>query len=437
MQLGNQLGRGTRRSEIADLPSLVAVLDIGSTKISCMIAEPSGQKNTNDHRMNLKVIGLGQTASRGVRCGAIADVEETERAIRIAVDTAERASGRRIKDVHVNVSGGKPTSISTRALLKSQTGVISPRDVENCVASAIAKADIGKRHVLHVTPFSFSLDGVVSDKAPLGMHGDVLGAEVAVVTLDQAHMRNMTLAVERAHLRIASFGLSAYAAGRGTLLPDEMTLGAVVIDFGGATTGFSVFRSGKLMLSGIVPVGSTLITSDVAQGLATSLAHAERMKNMFGSVLPYAHEDREMLAVPLLGERGIDSVQQVPKHVLSGIIRPRLEEIFELVQQQLTAFGVDIGGLRLVLTGGGSQMQGLREFAAQYFGCSVRLGAPVLPQGVPESAKSNALAVCAGLLSLAIRPDSRMAMPRAAQDRIEQSQLGYATRVGRWLKEAF
>jgi cell division protein FtsA len=432
MQIVGQKMRG----EAADVPSVVAALDLGSSKICCVIAETGTAKSHVDHRAGLRVLGFGQTVSRGIRNGSIANVEEVERAIRVAVDTAERSAGRRIRDVVVNVSGGRPKSQMVAAHVRTQTGVVSPRDLEMAVASAVGKADIGTRHVMHLTTFGHSLDNVAMDRAPLGMHGEVLGVDVGVVTLDASHLRNLSMAVERSHLKVSGFGLSAYAAGRGVLLTDEMALGALVIDLGGATTGFAVFRNGVLAASGIIPVGASHITTDIVHGLSTTMAHAERMKNMFGSVLPYAHEDREMLAVPLLGERGIDSVQQVPKSVLSNIIRPRLDEIFELIQKQVAEQGGAQGLARVVITGGGSQLQGLREYAGQVFGCTVRIGQPVVPQGIPESAKGNGLAVCVGLLSLALRPDQRVAMPTSARDKLELARMGYARRVGRWLKEA-
>lgn len=438
MTLGNETGRGSRHSEGGEASRVVAALDIGSTKISCMIAERVARDTsaTVDPRRTLRAIGIGQTASRGIRGGAISSIDDVERAIRVAVDTAERSAGRRIRDVVVNVSGGKPSSVTVQGFVQTQTGIVSPRDVENGISAAIGNAEIGRRHVLHLNPVGFSLDGVAADKAPLGMHGEVLGADLGIVTLEPAHLRNLTLAVERAHLKVAQVVLSAYAAGRGTLLADEMSMGTLVIDMGGATTGYALFRNGNLAMSGIVPIGSAHITSDVAAGLSTTMAHAERMKTMFGSVLPFASEDREMVAVPLLGERGVDSVQQVPKHVLTSIIRPRLEEIFEQVQTRLSQSAAASAISRLVITGGGSQLQGIRDFASYFFDCPVRLGQPVLPQGVPESARGNGLAVTAGLMVLALRPDRKLAMPSAAQHKIEQAQMGYARRVGRWLKEA-
>jgi len=437
MMRGSQAGSGSRRRDIIAPSGPIATLDIGSTKISCVIAVPvekhlAGQ----DYRLSLRVAGVGQTASRGIRNGAIANVDDAERAIRVAVDAAERMAKQAVRSVHVNVSGGRPTSISCNAFVRTQTGAVSPRDIETAVSAAVGKAAIGKRHVLHLNPVSYSLDGVQAERPPLGMHGEVLGVEIGIVTLDSAHLRNLNLAVERSHLKVAGLGLSAYAAARGSLLADELSLGTLVIELGGATTSYALMRNGNLSTSGCIAVGASHITSDVAQGLSTGLAHAERLKTMFGSVLPFAHEDREMLAVPWLGERGVDSIQQVPKHVLTAIITPRLEEIFEMVQAGLAQHATMAPITRIVLTGGGSQLQGIREFASHVFGCTVRIGQPVLGQGAPEAAKGGGMTVSAGLLALALHPDRKLAMPTDARMRIERQQMGYARRVGRWLKEA-
>lgn len=437
MTRGGPLGFRSKGRDVVAASGPVAVLDLGSTKISCIIAEPSERfAQGQDYRNALRVTGLGTTLSRGIRNGSISNVEEAERAIRLAVDAAERSARQNVRSVHVNVSGGRPASLAATAHVKTQTGVVSPRDIEHAVSAAVGKADIGKRHVLHLNPVGYSLDGVSAERPPLGMHGEVLGVEVGIVTVDAAHLRNLTLAVERAHLKVASVALSAYAAGRGSLFHDELTLGTLVIDLGGGTTGYALFRNGNLVVSGNVGIGAMHVTADIAQGLSTSLAHAERLKTMFGSVLRYAHEDREMLAVPLLGERGVDAIQQVPKHVLNGIILPRLEETFELLRADISRHDVLDTITRVVLTGGGSQLQGIRDFVAHHFCCTVRAGQPVLGQGAPETAQNGGMAVSAGLLALSLKPDRRLAMPTEARERIERQQMGYARRVGRWLKEA-
>ncbi len=432
-------GRSGGLGSVLSGTAILAALDVGSTKISCVIAEysPGKRRTSGDVRSALKVVGFGQTASRGVKSGTIVDIDDAERAIRLAVDAAERMAQRRIRSVYVGVSGGRPQSLVCAGGVNSQTGVISPRDGDNAVSDAISRIDVGRRHVLHLMPIGFSLDGAVGSNIPLGLHGAELGAEVAVVTVDVAAMRNLEMVVERSHLQVSGFALTPYAAARGALVSDELSLGTLLIDMGGATTSFSLFKDGKMASAGLLPLGGHHVTQDIAHGLSTTIAHAERLKTMFGTVLPHGHDEREMLAVPLLGERGVDTIQKVPKQVLTSIVRPRLEETFALLGQQLEEEGRFAKmATRVVLTGGASQLQGVADLAAQMLGRTVRLGAPSALAGMPDVGKGPGFSVAAGLLACAAEPDRTYAMPQQAREAIDRSQLSYAKRVGRWLVES-
>lgn len=433
------MGRGQSRLLGSAGPRLVAALDIGSNKTACLIAEwAAGKKSAEiDTRNGLKILGFGQTGSKGVRNGTIVDVAEAERTIRLAVDAAERTAGTTIKAVHVNVSGGRPSTVLARAAVKTERGLVTQDDADAAVSAAIGQVNVGNRHVLHLLPSSFLLDGVTTPSAPIGMHGDVLGAEIAVVTMDQSARRNLQIAIERCHLGISGTTLTPFASGRSVLAPDELTLGTILLDLGGSTSSIAVFRDGRLIASAVVPLGGQHITNDIAQGLSTTLAHAERLKTMFGSVLGNGHDERELLAVPLLGERGVDTVQKVPKHVLTSIIVPRLDEVFEHLRQQLQRDVIEVGTFaRVVITGGASQLHGMREFATSRLGLPVRIGAPSGFQGLPDVARSAGFAAVSGLLVASAQPESVYDMPNEARIAIDRSQMTYAKRVGKWLAEA-
>jgi cell division protein FtsA len=414
--------------------SAYTAIDLGSSSICCMIAEPFTTRG--DARPGLKMLGFGQTASRGVRNGVVIDVEAAERAIRQAVEVAERMAERRVRDCVVNVSGGKPNCEYSTAKISTQSGVVSPRDLDTVVALAIAGIDVGRRQVLHLMPSNFTVDGVATD-VPLGLHAAEIGVELAVVTVEPAVLRNTSMAVERAMLNVTGYALAPYAAGRGVLSTDENELGALVIDLGGATTSYAIFKAQKLVSAGMLPAGSQLVTQDIAHGLSTTIAHAERMKTLFGSVVPQGHEDRELLAVPLAGEQGTDAVHKVPKHMLTSIVRPRMEELFWLVRQLVEKDARFIAPTtKIVLTGGGSQIHGLKELATEIFGLQSRVASPRAVQGLPDHIRNPSAGVVSGLLAAAAFPDKQYAMPEEAQEAIDRSQLTYAQRVGRWLKEA-
>jgi cell division protein FtsA len=429
-------GRG---GKVGSKSTIIAALDIGSTKICCMIAElqPPKQKGPVDPKHLLKVIGFGQTASRGVRSGAIVDINEAECAIRLAVDAAERMAQVAISDVYVSVSGGRPQSHCHSGKVRTQTGVVSPRDLENAVSAALAQVSVGKRSLMHLAPIGHSLDGTANIATPLGMHGEELVANVGVTTIEPTYLRNLELAVERAHLRGVGFVVAPYAAAKAALTPDEFALGSLVIDLGGATTSIGLFNNGQLVAADSVPLGGLHVTNDIAQGLSTTIAHAERMKTLFGNVLPDGHGEHEMLAVPMLGERGVDTVHKVPKSYLTSILRPRLEEIFELVLDKISSRNFESqAGSRVVLTGGGSQLSGIRELATAVLGRQVRLGHAAALAGLPEHARQAGFAVATGTLCYAVNPDRHYAVPQEAAATFQRAQMGYMRRVGQWLTEA-
>ena len=419
---------------------IVAAVDVGSSKTACLIAEwsPSKKSVDLDTRNGLKILGFGQTVSRGVKAGSIADVNEAERSIRIAVDAAERMAKTTIKSIHVNISGGKPLTTLASATTRTETGVVTQGDVEAAVSSAVAHAEIGKRQVLHLLPVAHVLDGVESTQAPIGMHGDVLAVDVAVVTMEPAPLNNLRMAIERSHLQLGGMALTPYASARAVLTQDELDLGTVLIDVGGSTTSIAIFRRGRLVASAVVPLGGQHVTNDIAHGLSTTVVHAERLKTLFGTVLANGHDERELLAVPLLGERGVDTVQKVPKHVLTSIVVPRLDEIFEHVRVMLaTGDMAHFHAGRVVITGGASQLHGMREFATARLGVPVRIGLPTSFGGLPELARSGGFAAVAGLLVCASEPDHAYDMPHEAKLAIDRRQMTYTKRVGKWLAEAF
>ncbi len=430
---------GGNRNGARSKNPIVAALDIGSTKICCMIAEVGQRagKERGDPRSGLKLIGFGQTLSRGVRAGSIVDVSEAECAIRLAVDAAERMAGVSISDVYVGISGGRPQSRCVNGFVRTLNGVVSRRDLDHSVTLALAQVNVGKRKLLHVTPINHSLDGVGNVSTPIGMHGEVLSTDLSVTSVEPAYLSNVTLAVERAHLRAAGFVIAPYAAAKAALTADELALGTFVIDLGGALTSVGFFNNGQLVHADSLPLGAMHVTHDIAQGLSTTVAHAERMKTLWGSVLPDGHGSREMLAVPALGERGVDTVHKVPKSHLTNILRPRVEEIFELISMRISemAFAAPGAG-RVVLTGGGSQLTGIRELASAVLQRQVRLGGPTGFGQVSDQAKQAQFSVAAGTLCYAARPDMQHGVSEEVEKFYQHSQMGYFRKVGQWLADA-
>jgi cell division protein FtsA len=265
------------------------------------------------------------------------------------------------------------------------------------------------------------------------MYGERLGVNMNVVTAGAGGVRNHTAAIGRSHLDVEALVVSPYAAGLSCLVEDEIGLGVTVIDMGGGTTTIGVFFDGNLIFADSVPVGGCHVTNDIARGLSTPVAHAERLKTLFGTAVSASTDEREMIAVPQIGEEEEGHVNHVPKSLLVGIIAPRIEETFELVRNRLEASGFDkIAGRRVVLTGGACQLHGAREFAGLILDKQVRLGRPQRVAGLAEATGGPAFSAAAGLLHFAM--SQRAETPFAARAAAGPPN-GIIGRLGHWLRE--
>jgi cell division protein FtsA len=430
-------GKGNgQRPRSTDDANIIAALDIGTAKICCLIAEAMQPRNAAERPSELKIRGFGHQASRGVKAGVIVDVEDADRAIRLTVDAAERMAGRTISEVIVSVAGGRPRCQTYTGETRIMANDVGPVDTQRAISAALQKLDSGRRIVLHTAPVQYHIDDAHGVRQPLGMFGQTLAVDVNAVTIEPGPLNNLGLAVGRCHLDVTDYVIAPYAGARAVLVDDETMLGASYLEMGAGTTGIAVFYEGKLIFADVIPLGGQNITNDIARGLSTSLAHAERLKTLYGSALPAANDERDYLAVPLLGERGIDKIHRVPRSVLTGIIRPRVEEILELVRDRLAASPLGkLAGDRVVIGGGASQLTGIREVTGEILGRPVRSGAQGPNHAMPESARSPSFAVAAGLLDYALKPDRHLGLSGLESNR----PLGgnYISRLGKWIKEGF
>jgi cell division protein FtsA len=406
---------------------LIAALDIGTTKICCFIARVAGGKP--------RVIGIGHQISRGVRNGTIIDLDAAGASIVNAVHAAEKMAGETIQQVVANLSGG---FFSSR-LIKAEIGIggreIADAEMQRVLEQGYLTREPGERHVIHSVPVGFSIDDSRGIRDPRGMLGERLGVNMHVVTASAASVRNHGSAIGRSHLEVDALVVSPYAAGLSCLVEDEIALGVTVIDMGGGTTTIGVFFDGNLIHADYVPVGGCHVTNDIARGLSTPVAHAERMKTLFGSAISTSADEREMIAVPQVGEEDEGHVNHVPKSLLVGIIAPRIEETFELVRNRLEASGFDkVAGRRVVLTGGACQLHGAREFAGLILDKQVRTGRPQQVTGLAEATGGPAFSTTAGLLHFAL--SERAEVPRSAHHAARPSN-GIFGRLGHWLRENF
>jgi cell division protein FtsA len=424
---GDSVKAKLRRPSTRPRGSLIAALDIGTTKICCFIARVAADKP--------RVLGIGHQISRGVRNGTIVDLDAAGASVVNAVHAAEEMSGETIQQVVANLSGGFFAS----RLVKAEIGItgreITDAEVQRVLDQGYLMREPGDRQVIHSVSVGFSIDDSRGIRDPRGMLGQRLGVNMHVVTASSASVRNHSSAIGRSHLEVDALVVSPYAAGLSCLVEDEVALGVTVIDMGGGTTTIGVFFDGNLIHADYVPVGGCHVTNDIARGLSTPVAHAERMKALFGSAISSSTDERETIAVPQVGEEDEGHVNHVPKSLLVGIIAPRIEETFELVRNRLEASGFDkVAGRRVVLTGGACQLHGVREFAGLILDKQIRIGRPQRVTGLAESTSGPAFSTTVGLLHFALSERAEVAPSGRSPLRAPNWLFG---RLGHWLRENF
>ncbi|CDZ25653.1 cell division protein FtsA [Neorhizobium galegae] len=420
---------------------VVSVLDIGSTKVVCMIARLTPRQESQvlpGRTHNIEIIGIGHQRSRGVKSGVIGDLDAAESVVRLAVDAAERMAGLTVDSLIVNVSAGRITSDVYTATIDLGGQEVEEADLKKVLVAASQQSLRQDRAILHSLPTGFSLDGERGIRDPLAMFGDTLGVDMHVVAAERATLKNLELCVNRAHLSVEGMVATPYASGLAALVDDEVELGCAAIDMGGGTTTISVFAEGKLVHTDAISLGGHHVTTDLARGLSTRIEDAERMKVVHGSALANGGDERDVISVPPIGEDDRDQPTQVPRSLVTRIVQARIEETLELIRDRIQKSGFSpIVGKRVVLTGGASQLTGLSETARRILARNVRIGRPMGVSGLPTAAKGPAFSTAVGLM---IYPQVADLETHASQSGLMAtlgSGNGRLARVGQWLKESF
>ncbi len=392
---------------------VVAILDVGSSKISCLVLRFDGVGRPFDDgeigslagQSGFRVIGAATTRSRGVRFGEITEMQETERAIRTALQGAQKMAGIRVDHVIACFAGAEPRSYGLDARIDIDGDVVT----ENDVALALSECEVPHygegREVLHAQPVNFALDHRSGLMDPRGQIGDTLSVDMHMLTVDAAAVQHLAHCIKRCDLELAGIASSAYVSGISALVEDEQELGATCIDLGGGATGLSIFIKKHMIYADAVRLGGDHVTSDISMGLQVPMATAERIKTFFGGVHATGVDDRELIEIG--GETGDyeHDRRTVSRAELIGIMRPRVEEILEEVRDRLDAAGFDhLPSQQIVLTGGGSQIPGLDGLASRILGHQVRLGRPLRVHGLPQSVTGPAFSSVVGLALFAAHP---------------------------------
>ena len=423
-----------RPAKAARIGQAIASLDIGSSKITCLIG-----RYDPGSRAGFAFLGGGRQQSRGFNGGSIKDMDALERSIRLAVEDAEREAGERIERVVLGVTGPRVGCEFVAAIVDIGGREVSDRDIKRLHATALSKINPKQREILSAHPVVYKLDDQDGIKDPTGMIGQKLSVLLSVISAPVSLVRNLVECVGRAHLQVDRIIPSAIASGAGALIDDEIENGALCIDMGSGVTAACAFINGAPAWLGLVPAGGASVTGDIAQGIGTTFAAAERMKTVHGTADMNSAGLAERIEVARLGDDGRLNGGKMARGDLAAIIAPRIEETFEYAAKMLAESELKkIMPRRTVLTGGGSLLPGVREIASKALNQPVRLGKPVEADILGETHANPVFSTAAGLLSYEFRGFADVARAgSASKSGGGSSRNGLFAKVLRWLSENF
>ncbi len=392
---------------------VIAILDVGTSKIACLVLRFDGPEKFRDSdgigslagQSSFRIIGAATTRSRGMRFGEVDAIQETERAIRTAIQAAQKMANVRVDHVIACLAGGTPRSYGLAGEVEVEGATVREQDIALAMA-ACDVPDFGPgREVLHAQPVNFALDHRSGLSDPRGQIGSRLACDMHLLTVDGNVISNLLYCIKRCDLELAGLASSAYASGISSLVEDEQELGAACVDMGGGATGVSIFMKKHMIFADTVAIGGDHVTGDISKGLGVPLGMAERLKTVHGGVVATGMDDRDLIEIG--GETGDweHDRRTVSRAELIGIMRPRVEEILEEVRARLDGAGFEhLRSQQIVLTGGGSQIPGLDGLAPKILGQQVRIGRPLRVQGLPQAATGAGFASAVGLCLFAAHP---------------------------------
>ncbi|MBP9111939.1 MAG: cell division protein FtsA [Polyangiaceae bacterium] len=372
---------------------IVVGLDIGTTKVCAIVGEVSEE--------GITILGKGDVPCRGLRKGIVSNIDWTVRAMKEAIEIAQNMAGVEIRTVYAGISGSHVRSQASDGVAAIGGGEVSRADVERVLEGARAIPVDADRQILHVLPREFVVDAQDGIRDPIGMSGVRLGCKVNLVTAATSCVQNVIRCAERCGLTVADVVLQPLASAEAVLSEDEKEIGAAVIDIGGGTTDIILFLDGGIAHVSVIPVGGNNITNDIAAGLRTPVAEADRLKRLSGCALGRLVGEEEEIEVPGVGGH---TSRKMSRRVLSDIIEPRVEEILAVVRKRLEDTGMlEHLSAGVVLTGGASLLEGMTEFAEEILGMPVRIGTPIGVKGIDQLVSGPEFSTGVGLLKYAAK----------------------------------
>jgi cell division protein FtsA len=402
---------------------VIVGLDIGTTKICAIVGEL-----TDD---GLDIIGIGSSPSKGLRKGVVVNIESTVQSIQRAIDEAEAMAGTEITHVYTGIAGGHIKSFSGRGVVALKDREVREADVQRVIEQAKTVNIPVDREVIHVLPQEFIVDDQAGIKEPMGMAGGRLEAKVHIVTGAVASAQNIIKCANRAGLNVSDIVLQPLASADAVLSEQEKELGVCLVDIGGGTTDMAIFHNGAIVHTAVIALGGNNLTNDIAVGLRTPMDQAEKMKQKFGASLTRLVDKQDSIEVPSVGGR---EPRVMGRQILSEILEPRVEEIFQLVHHELERNGFqEMLASGVVITGGSTLLPGMVELAEEVIGMPVRRGGPRGIGGLVDVVKSPVYATGVGLVVYGARNQDKKLF-RAQEDSMFRK---VSRRMGEWLQEVF
>src|SRR5271154_775679 len=404
---------------------IIVGLDIGTTKICAIVGELSPDAGQID------IIGIGTHPSKGLRRGAVVNIEATVESIRQTIEQAELMAGCEITTVYTGIAGGHIKGFNSQGIVAVKDKEVREADVARVIDAAKAVAIPLDREVIHVLPQEFIIDDQGGIKEPLGMSGVRLEAKVHIVTGACSSAQNIIKCANRTGLNVADIVLQPLASAEAVLTDEEKELGVCLVDIGGGTTDIAIFAGGSIVHTAVIALGGNNLTSDIAIGLRTPAHEAERIKQKYGCALASMVDKEETIEVPSVGGR---QPRVLGRQILCEILEPRVEEIFQLVHREIQKCGYeDLLASGVVITGGSTLLGGMPELAEEVLGLPVRRGMPRRIGGLVDVVKSPMYATGVGLVIYGARHQDRRLF-RIREENVYRKVKG---RMREWLGGGF
>ncbi len=382
--------------------------------------------------LTFRVIGASTTKSRGIRDGEIYEMREAESALRTVIQRAQKMAGCLIENVFLTFSSATQKSTLISSSIEFNQREITESDIGHALSKLDLVYDDLKREIIHALPVNFSIDDKHGYMDPRGISGSKLLVDVNIVSIRSDIIKNMVSCLNKCDLSLAGIALAPYVSGHSSLLEDEMQVGVVCIDLGSTSSSVSIFFRKNLIFSESIRIGGQHITNDIMQAFQISFSAAERLKVLHGGLIPTNSDDRETIELPENNEDLYTDRRSITKSELLGVIRPRVEEIFDILRSILESSNFEfLPGQKIVLTGGGSKLANILDFTSIFFAKPTRVAVPMRVQGLPASAHGPEAAAVIGLALNLAQPQDEVWDFKAP---FEHEGDEFIRRTWRWVK---